>query len=478
MKTERLIVTTRRDGRARQLIWSGSEPLALDHPTLWRLEQGARGLRIVGPEAEIPIQAESLAGGPSTVELPGDGGSHGSGLQVTVRRAGELRPAYVAGAEVASGSESRLRVSHGSRDSLLSFQEMGATLVGRAEKLKLFTLRKVKDGYRILPRVDDLKVQLGSGPAETIGRKEGRLLDAEELLRVRILWGLHWWRVTRVPVPQILVTLDRHESSEINQERAWFRMISRNLALAAAGLLMALILFLSIRDRGVSEVGNPAEPTGPIVSLKKPREFPVAIVPEAPPAAPRPAPALTHEDGVELKATPSEEKNPQVMAARITPDSTLDEDVPPPPPARALGALRHQFSAGGGGRSRHPSRKHHAGESYALGTILTSRGIAVNGDGKLSPNEVERTLAMHLDRFEGCYDSALVHNPHLSGPLLMQWVIDPHGKVHDVQIVRSRIRSPRLHQCLIQTIGRLQFSHPRGGSVLVRYPFSFSVTKI
>lgn len=485
MRAERFIVTTRKDGRSRQLIWSGAAPLELDHPVHWRLEQGARGLRIVGPEREIPIGMESLAAGPKAVELSEPGGEPGRGLLVTLRRANELMPAYSvreAAGEAGAEPEYRLCVSHGSGDSLLSFQEMDSRLVGRAEKTRLFTLRRIRDGYRILPRVDDLRVELedgsGDGPMRAIGRKEGRVFSEGELLRARILWGVHhWWRVTRVPVPQLLVTLDRHESSDINQERAWFRALSRNLALGGAGVLVALLLFLSFRDRIASEVGDPTEPTGPIVSLKKPRQFPVAIEPEAPPAAPRPAPALTHEESVSLKETPSEEKTPPAVAARITPDATLDERLPPPP-ARAPGAPNHRLSHGGGGRSRHPSRERHPGESYALGTVLTSKGIAVSGDGKLSPNQVERTLAMHLDFFEGCYEGALARNPHLSGPVLVQWVIDPHGKAQDVRIVRSRIRSPGLHQCLINRISGLRFAHPRGGSVLVRYPFSFSVTKI
>lgn len=473
MKAERFIVTTRKNGRSRQVIWSNAEPLALDHPVSWRLEQGACGLRIVGKDREIPIPTESLAQGSRTVELSGPG----PGLSVTLRKASELRPAYALRAAPADGAESRLCVSHGSRESLLSFEEMGSRHVGRAERSRLFILRKVRNGYRIIPKADDLRVELGEEAPEPVSRGEGMILDEEDLLRARFLWGQHWWRVTRVPVPQLLVTLDRQES-EINQERAWFRALSRNLALGAAGLVVAAALFLSLQDRRASEAGDPVQPSGPIVSLKKPKLFPVALEPEAPPAAPKSAPALTHEENVALKAAPSVESSPPVAAARIIPDARPENELPPPAPARVAGTPNHRLRSGGGGHLRHPSQSRHPGESYALGTVLTSKGIIVSGDGKLSSSEVERTLAVHLDSFEGCYDGALARNPHLSGPVLVQWVIDPHGKVHDTRIVRSRIRSPALLQCLIGRIEKLRFDRPRGGSVLVRYPFAFSVTKI
>jgi hypothetical protein len=107
---------------------------------------------------------------------------------------------------------------------------------------------------------------------------------------------------------------------------------------------------------------------------------------------------------------------------------------------------------------------------------LTSKGISVGGDGSLSQSEIEKALSKHLQRFQYCYEKALLSDASLAGHILAQWTIGGGGAVSNISIVRSQLNNTGLHQCLMTEISKVKFSSPQGGSVVVKYPFAFSST--
>jgi hypothetical protein len=107
---------------------------------------------------------------------------------------------------------------------------------------------------------------------------------------------------------------------------------------------------------------------------------------------------------------------------------------------------------------------------------LTSKGISVGGDGSLSQSEVEKVLSKHLQRFQYCYEKALLSDASLAGHILAQWTIGEGGSVSNISIVRSQLNNTGLHQCLMSEISKVKFPAPQGGTVVVKYPFAFSST--
>jgi hypothetical protein len=103
-------------------------------------------------------------------------------------------------------------------------------------------------------------------------------------------------------------------------------------------------------------------------------------------------------------------------------------------------------------------------------------GISVSGPGKISDAEIEKTLAKYLQKFQYCYEKALLTDSTLAGTIQMQWTIQVGGAVSDSKVVRSAMSNAGLHTCLTRELSKIVFPSPRGGSVVVKKPFSFQST--
>lgn len=85
-------------------------------------------------------------------------------------------------------------------------------------------------------------------------------------------------------------------------------------------------------------------------------------------------------------------------------------------------------------------------------------------------------LAKVRDKARACYDKALKAHPGIAGDLVIQWVIDPHGKVKDVELdtARSQIVEPEVVKCITPLISDLEFSpSQKGVETQTSYPFNF-----
>jgi hypothetical protein len=113
-----------------------------------------------------------------------------------------------------------------------------------------------------------------------------------------------------------------------------------------------------------------------------------------------------------------------------------------------------------------------------VGSSLTSKGMAISGDGSLAESEIEKVLSKYLQRFQYCYEKALLSDSSLAGHILVQWTIGSGGATSDVKVIRSQLNNALLHQCLTSEIGKVRFPAPQGGNVIVKYPFAFSSTPL
>jgi hypothetical protein len=92
------------------------------------------------------------------------------------------------------------------------------------------------------------------------------------------------------------------------------------------------------------------------------------------------------------------------------------------------------------------------------------------------PADLRAMVAAHRDEARACYDKGLVDHPGMEGDLVIQWLIDPKGKVSHVSLdsTRSQITDAAVAACIGAVIGKLQFAPSPGGyETRASYPFNF-----
>jgi hypothetical protein len=108
--------------------------------------------------------------------------------------------------------------------------------------------------------------------------------------------------------------------------------------------------------------------------------------------------------------------------------------------------------------------------SFGLG----SASVKIEGQGSISQSALEATMRRYLERFQYCYEKALLSDGAVSGNALLSWTINELGQPSNVSVVRSQLNNEGLHGCLGKEIKRISFPKPEGGAVIVKYPFNFS----
>jgi hypothetical protein len=95
--------------------------------------------------------------------------------------------------------------------------------------------------------------------------------------------------------------------------------------------------------------------------------------------------------------------------------------------------------------------------------------------GGMSREEVRKVIDQHMDEVSYCYETALMEDPSIMGKMAFEWRILLDGRVGEVRIKSSSIRSDQLHSCIRGSIKSWKFPKPQGAEVEVSYPFIFDV---
>jgi hypothetical protein len=109
-----------------------------------------------------------------------------------------------------------------------------------------------------------------------------------------------------------------------------------------------------------------------------------------------------------------------------------------------------------------------------LNGVISGSGMSVVGPGQLADSEIEKALKRYLEKFQYCYEKELLADNTLSGLVQMQWTISMQGHATDVKILRSQLKKDSLHNCLGNQLAKIPFPSPKGGEVVIKYPFKFS----
>jgi len=89
---------------------------------------------------------------------------------------------------------------------------------------------------------------------------------------------------------------------------------------------------------------------------------------------------------------------------------------------------------------------------------------------------VKNTIVKHAQSIQGCYLSLIESTPELpeSGRVLVDWQIDPGGKVFVAGVVRDEFSNKEFQACLREKIGNIVFpAPPSGRSIYVEHTFLF-----
>ena len=110
--------------------------------------------------------------------------------------------------------------------------------------------------------------------------------------------------------------------------------------------------------------------------------------------------------------------------------------------------------------------------------LLKSENNVGTGEGQESflKGAVKNTIVKNAQSIQSCFLKLIESTPELpgSGKVLVDWQIDPRGKVFEVGVVRDEFSNKEFQACLREKIGNIVFpAPPSGRSIYVEHTFLF-----
>jgi outer membrane biosynthesis protein TonB len=115
------------------------------------------------------------------------------------------------------------------------------------------------------------------------------------------------------------------------------------------------------------------------------------------------------------------------------------------------------------------------GKGAVGGTVTraTARSIS-STQGTVDREAVAKVINSHLNEVHGCYERALLKDPGLAGKVVLEWAIGLNGRVASAKTKSSTLRNASVEACILSSLKGWQFPAPKGGQVIITYPFLFN----
>ncbi|GMU04388.1 hypothetical protein ASNO1_06400 [Corallococcus caeni] len=115
------------------------------------------------------------------------------------------------------------------------------------------------------------------------------------------------------------------------------------------------------------------------------------------------------------------------------------------------------------------------GKGAVGGTVTraTARSIS-STQGTVDREAVAKVINSHLNEVHGCYERALLKDPGLAGKVVLEWAIGLNGRVASAKTKSSTLRNASVEACILSSLKGWQFPAPKGGLVIITYPFLFN----
>jgi outer membrane biosynthesis protein TonB len=108
------------------------------------------------------------------------------------------------------------------------------------------------------------------------------------------------------------------------------------------------------------------------------------------------------------------------------------------------------------------------------GAVAKAKPRTIQVRGSLSREEIAKVINDHMKEVQACYERALVRDPNITGKLLLEWTIDLGGSVTQAKIKESSMKNTEVGGCIVEHLRGWHFPSPKGGIVIVSYPFLFN----
>ncbi|HVG61243.1 MAG TPA: AgmX/PglI C-terminal domain-containing protein [Hyalangium sp.] len=105
-------------------------------------------------------------------------------------------------------------------------------------------------------------------------------------------------------------------------------------------------------------------------------------------------------------------------------------------------------------------------------TRATSRSVATQGS--IDREAVAKVINSHLQEVYACYERALLKDSGLAGKVVLEWTIGGTGSVVAAKTKSSTLRNGSVEACILSSLKKWQFPAPKGGVVIISYPFIFN----
>ncbi len=99
---------------------------------------------------------------------------------------------------------------------------------------------------------------------------------------------------------------------------------------------------------------------------------------------------------------------------------------------------------------------------------------ASDGRGELDRSGIALGIRAKMDTYKGCYQRQLQRTPNIQGMVTVEFIIEEDGIVSRARVASTSLKNPQVEQCIVQNLEGSQFPVPRGGTVVVTYPFNFT----
>jgi hypothetical protein len=107
---------------------------------------------------------------------------------------------------------------------------------------------------------------------------------------------------------------------------------------------------------------------------------------------------------------------------------------------------------------------------------LRCADCAVQVNGRLPPEAIQRVVRASFGRFRACYEQGLMRDPGLEGRVATKFVIARDGSVAMASAAETSLPDPSVAKCVERAFYDLTFPQPQAGIVTVVYPFAFSTS--
>jgi TonB family protein len=105
----------------------------------------------------------------------------------------------------------------------------------------------------------------------------------------------------------------------------------------------------------------------------------------------------------------------------------------------------------------------------AQGSLAGAQEATVSGT--LDKDLIRRVIQRHIGEVKQCYQAQLPQHKSLAGRVMARFTVGTDGKVLDSRIAESTLKSPACEDCIAAAVRTWEFPKPRGGKVVVNYPF-------